>query len=60
LNPSIQVIPKKITRLKIISSSYTKCIEEGTIPQDTEPVGTVIQKSLKVFKGQMSALHSQA
>jgi len=41
-------------------SSYIKIIEVRTILQDTEPVRTAIQKSLKVPAQQISVLHSQA
>jgi hypothetical protein len=42
------------------SFSYTKTVELRTIGYDTQPVGTVIQKSLKVPEWQISVLHSQA
>jgi hypothetical protein len=60
LNPSNPANPNQIIRSKIISSSYTKNIDVIAILHDTQPVGTVIQKSLNVPEGQMSALHSQA
>ena len=44
----------------VFSSSYTEMVELRTVGQDTQPVGTIIQKSLKVPEWQIWALHSQA
>jgi hypothetical protein len=45
--------------LYILDSSYIKNIEDVTFAQHTEPVATVIEKSLKVPEWQFSALYSQ-
>jgi hypothetical protein len=55
--PNQQLIKNVVTT---VSSSYIKCIDGRSVLQDTKPVGTVMQKTLKVPEGQMSRLHSQA
>jgi hypothetical protein len=40
--------------------TYIKNILHGIIQQDTQPVGTIIHKSLKVPEGQISVLHGEA
>jgi hypothetical protein len=44
----------------LASYSYVKYIEGGHVAPDTQLVGTVIYKTLKVSKWQASALHGQA
>jgi hypothetical protein len=64
--PPYQLVPLhqdyyfKLTWLQIFYSSYIKNIDVKSILQDTQPIGTVIQKSLKIPEWQMLALHSQA
>jgi hypothetical protein len=43
-----------------VSSTYIKYIDEDSILQDTQLVGTIIEKFLKVPERCISELHGQA
>ena len=53
-----QQLPSNLVK-NIFSSTYIKFVELVITGYDTQPVGTVMQKSLKVPEWQFSALHSQ-